>query len=143
MVASGVWGTVACVVRRNGNTPALEFLTTVCRGINEKGKDQPQSTAEAVFMQLFDRMANSGILLSASFKHEKGALRTFRHKVKNQQIRFPCFQDGSSWLLTHGFVKKTQEWEESQFRRAGELMVEYGERKKEAAPKSNGQRGRR
>ena len=61
----------------------------------------------------------------------------FRHEVRNRQIRFPCFQDGNKWIVTHGFFKPGAQkgmggWPEAEIRRAKEIMAEYYQRKKAA-----------
>ncbi len=105
IIAKGRWGTVECAVRASGETPARDFLETVCEGVREKGKDKPRATAHARFLVLFQQMANYGQLSHQRFKKEMGKLSAFRHEVRNKQIRFPCFQDGTRWILTHGFIK--------------------------------------
>ncbi len=136
LVAEGNWGTVRCVVLQNGEIPAKEFLENECEAIREKGKNDPQSTAHARFLLLFQVMAEYGWVAPKRFKKEMGALYAFKHEVKNIQIRFPCFQDGNHWLLTHGFIKPGAQrgkgkWPESEVRRANQIEAEYYQRKKQ------------
>lgn len=136
-MARGRWGTVECAVRRGGDSPAESFLTSDLESIREKGEDQPEATARARFMFLFQQMADNGRISGKRFKKEMGKLFGFKHEVRNLQIRFPCFQDGNRWILTHGFVKpgaqkKKGKWPESEITRAKEIMAEYFQRKKEA-----------
>jgi Phage derived protein Gp49-like (DUF891) len=105
--------------------------------IREKGKDDPQATARARCMVVFQIMANYGRVSPKRFKKEMGKLYAFRHEVKNLQIRFPCFQDGDKWIVTHGFVKpgaqkKKGDWPDSEVARAEKIMAEYWTRKKRA-----------
>ena len=137
VVAEGRWGTVECAVRPSGRSPAKDFFEKDCERIREKGKEQPEATARARFAVLFQQMANYGNVSGKRFKKEMGRLYAFRHEVGNQQIRFPCFQDGNRWILTHGFIKPGAKrgkgkWPESEIRRAEEIMAEYLQRKKEA-----------
>jgi hypothetical protein len=136
VVAEGSACTVECVVRTSGDAPAREFLEEL-EGLTEKGKDRPDSSACARFMVLFQQMANYGHVSSKRFSKEMGDLYAFKHEVRNRQIRFPCFQDGSKWILTHGFFKpgarkKLGQWPAAEIKRAQE-MREYFARK---TPKS-------
>lgn len=138
IVARGRWGTVECAVRLSGKSPARDFLETECEQVREKGKDKPESTARARFVVLFQMMADHGKLQPNRFKKEMGKLYTFRHEVRNIQIRFPCFQDGNRWILTHGFIKQGAKkglggWPKNESDRADEIMNEYLERKQAAA----------
>jgi hypothetical protein len=135
-VAKGAWGTVECAVRPNGHAPAEEFLNTELENVREKGKYEPLATARARFLVLFDQMADHGRLSGKRFSKEMGQLYAFKHEVRNVQIRFPCFQDGKRWILTHGFFKpgaqkKKGKWPASEVARAEEIMSEYFQRKKE------------
>lgn len=131
VVAGGQWGTVECAVRNNGEVPAKTFLEDDCEEIREKGKDDPQATARARFLLLFQQMANYGRIAPKRFKKEMGRFWAFRHKVRNIQIRFPCFQDGPRWILTHGFPKKGDDWPQNQITKATDIASEYDLRKKQ------------
>jgi hypothetical protein len=140
VVAQGNWGTVECAVRVSGKVPAQDFLDKDCEEIREKGKNHPQSTARARFMFLFQQMANYGVenVSHKRFKKEMDRFYAFKHEVKKVQIRFPCFQDGNKWILTHGFIKPGAQkgrgdWPKSEIERAEEIMSEYFQRKKAAA----------
>ncbi len=52
-----------------------------------------------------EQMADYGSVSPKRFKKEMESFYAFRHEVRNVQIRFPCFQDGNRWVLTHGFIK--------------------------------------
>lgn len=137
VVARGTACTVECVVRGSGDAPAEQFLLGELEQIREKTKSDPKSSATARFLVLFQMMANYGRVSPKRFKKEMGKLFAFRHEVKNLQIRFPCFQDGSKWILTHGFIKpgarkKMGDWPECEVTRAEEIMAEYWRRKKQA-----------
>jgi hypothetical protein len=87
-------------------------------------------------MVLFQQMADYGRLSWKRFKSEMRDLYAFRHEVRNLQIRFPCFQDGNRWLLTHGFVKPGAkrglgDWPEQEVKRAREIAAEYWHRKRQ------------
>jgi hypothetical protein len=130
LVATGGACTVECVIRRSGECPTETFLLNDLAFVREKGKADPQSTATARFMQLFQQMADCGNVSNKRFKKEMGKLYAFRHEVSNQQIRFPCFQDGNKWILTHGFIKPGAQkgkgaWPPSEVTRANAIMEEY------------------
>jgi hypothetical protein len=140
-VAEGGWGTVECAVLQSGNAPAESFLEKDCEEIREKGKDQPQSTARARFMLLFQQMADHGRLSRKRFSKEMGRLFAFKHEVRNIQIRFPCIQDSNRWILTHGFRKPGAQsglgdWPQSEVTRANTIANEYDSRKRQLGSKA-------
>jgi hypothetical protein len=123
IVAEGDWGTVECAVLASERVPAMLFLADL------------QDKIAARFMVLFDQLAKYGRISPKRFKKEMGRLFAFRHELGKRQIRFPCFQDGNRWILTHGFIKpgaqKGQgDWPRSELDRAENIMGEYFERKK-------------
>lgn len=80
---------------------------------------------------LFRRMAETGKIFNREqFKHVAGEIYEF----KRFQVRVGCFQVGNRWLLTHGFIKKTHKWPNSELKLAERIMQEHLDRE---------QRGRR
>jgi hypothetical protein len=135
VIARGRCGTVESVVLENGSAPAIMFLDNDLAQLREGRKDQLHKTAKARFMFQFQQMANEGEVSPKRYKSEMNGLCAFRHEVKNSQIRFPCFRDGTKWILTHGFIKPGAkdglgDWPDSEVRRATEIMAEYWRRKK-------------
>jgi hypothetical protein len=132
-IARGAWGTVEAVILDSGRCPADEFLQGELDGIREGKKGEEASSAKARFLVLFQIMANCGRVSPKRHKSEMAGLWAFRHEVKNQQIRFPCFQDGKRWILTHGFVKKAKkglgQWPKQEEERAKQYRDEYHRRK--------------
>jgi hypothetical protein len=61
-----------------------------------------------------------------SSKKERDSIWAF----KSCQIRIGCFQDGNEWVLTHGFVKKCNNWPKSELERADRIRAEHLARKK-------------
>lgn len=126
VLTSGRWGTVVGVVRHSGDVPVVKFL------------DEMPAQPRAYFINLFQLMANFGRIQPKRFKKEMGDFWAFKGEVGNLQYRFPCFRDGSVWVITHGFIKpgarnrKLGEWPEQQVERAGALRAEYLERKRAA-----------
>jgi len=134
VIASGASRTVEFVVRQNGACPGREFLDGECENIREGSKNKPESTARAKFEFLFQRMADYGDVSPKRFKKEMGKFYAFVNEVRNQLVRFPCFQDGSKWIVTHGFIKPGAKkglgnWPDAEVRRAEEIMGEYFFRK--------------
>lgn len=122
IVAEGSWGTVECVVLDSGDAPTKDFL-------------EADETVAARFLVLFQNMANYGLVPPKRLKTEMDGLCAFRHEVGNRQIRFPCFQDGNRWIVTHGFVKPGAKngkgkWPSSEVERAKNIRAEYWTRKK-------------
>lgn len=146
-VANGVWGTVECVVCISQKVPAQEFLEQELRRLCPKGKDQPGASAEAKLLALFERMAEYGPSVFSDDRFGKeGALGmyAFKHEVCGKLIRFPCFQDGKRWLLTHGFFKpgaqkKKGKWRASEVNRALEIKAEYVAKKQQITKRNNRQ----
>lgn len=126
---------VHAAVRGSGKCPALEFLRDLEK-IKKKGKDKPEANAMMELMATFSRMAQIGRLKDTKFSKEAGRLFGFKGEVQNLLIRFPCFQDGAIWVLTHGFFKPGAQkgrgsWPASEIDRANEIMAEYLKRKGE------------
>jgi len=74
-----------------------------------------------------EHLADNGeISNQKKFKHERGPFFAFKHKTESKQLaRFPCFQLGRRWIVTHGFFKGAQsEWDESEFTKATEIRNE-------------------
>lgn len=126
IAAKGNWGTVECVRCLNGGSPAKEFLQA------ELGDDA------AVFFALFDEVAQHGRTNNPDrFSKEDGQIYGFKHKIKNKQVRFACFQRGNIWILTHGFWKPGAQvgrgkWPKKEIDRANRLMEEYDNQNKQA-----------
>jgi hypothetical protein len=130
VVATGNECSVECAIRLSGEIPAKAFLEGTLEEIREGGKDKPQSTATARFMVLFQNMADYGRVQAKRFSSEMDGLYAFKHEVRKTQIRFPCFQDGNKWILTHGFLKPGAkkglgDWPSAEIDRAKEIRGEY------------------
>jgi hypothetical protein len=133
-------------VRLSGDVPAEVFLREL-EEVREKGKDKPQTTARARFLQLFQQMADYGRVSPKRFSVEMQGLYAFKHEVRKVQIRFPCFPDGPDWILTHGFFKPGAkkgrgQWPENEVNRALEIRAEYFQKKQSATGQRNGKDSR-
>ena len=110
LAEEGAWGTVEYVVRRNGDALAEKFI------------DSLSEEERAKVGALLERMAVSGLIANRQkFKKVEGHIFEF----KCFQIRIGCFQVQRSWLLTHAFVKKKDNWPKSELKRANEIRDEY------------------
>ncbi len=110
IAASGTWGTVEYACRADGTRPAQDFL------------DNLEDKEKAALVALFKRMADHGrITNETKFKHEEGEIYAF----KRFQTRLPCFRIGSSWFMTHGFIKKKDRWPPTEINRAKDIMHEH------------------
>ncbi len=109
---------VECAVDARGQSPALEFVESL------SDSDQDKVT------NLFQRLANLGEIGNREkFKLLEGKIWQF----KSYQIRIPCFQDGRSWVLTHGFIKKQDAASKSEIKRAIRIQGEDLARRKPPA----------
>lgn len=110
IAATGLWGIVEYAVCENGSSPAKEHIESL------ETKDQLKIAA------LFQRMADSGkIENTEKFTREKDSIWAF----KSFQFRFPCFQKGRSWVVTHGFRKKRNKWPPEELKRAERIRDEH------------------
>ncbi|MFH0983410.1 MAG: type II toxin-antitoxin system RelE/ParE family toxin [Planctomycetota bacterium] len=76
---------------------------------------------------LFRRMADTGKIFNREqFKQVAGKIYEF----KRFQVRVGCFQVGNRWILTHGFIKKGEQWPRSELERAERIMNEQLAREK-------------
>ena len=110
---------VEYAVRSDGETMlAKAFLGTL-----------PQKTQTDILAK-FAHLAQSGEtrISPAMFCHERGDIWTFKHKLKKQRIRFPCFRE-NRWVITHGFIKPPQsKWPEQEFTLAETVKLEVEQR---------------
>ena len=102
--------TIAFAIRLDGSCPAREFL----EGLSDSD--------ESKVANLFRWMADHGEIKNGQkFKRLDGPIWEF----KSHQIRIPCFQDGTIWVLTHGFRKKSDQAPKSEVARAHDIHSEY------------------
>jgi len=132
LLADGAWGQVRSVVCSDGKNWTRLFLDNELEPI-VLGKF-PVTTARLRCLEWFQILADEGQLPKKRFRNEASSLLAFCFEIKNRQIRFPCFRDGQSWIITHGFFKpgakkKLGRWPPEQIDRADRLRQEYGQRK--------------
>jgi hypothetical protein len=109
-VCRGHWGTVEYAVCSNGQKLAERFV------LGLKQSDQQK------LARLFIAMASTGEIRNREkFKKVEGKIFEF----KCHQIRIGCFQVGLCWFLTHGFIKKQDDWPKSELDRAVRVMSKH------------------
>ncbi len=109
---------IVCAVTKNGKSPADNWIR------NLKKKDPKES---ARLVALFKNMARTGEVRDPrKFKKERGDVYAF----KRSQYRVPCYQDGSCWVLTHGFKKQERRWRQEELDKGERIMKEDKSRNK-------------
>ena len=113
IVVKEQWGTVEYAVKRNGNMPAKDFISSLK---TENRKEYLRLVA------LFGLMANDGKIPNPQkFKKLKDEIWEF----KSKKYRVLCFQQDNSWILTHGFKKQDRTKYGGEIRKATEIMKEH------------------
>lgn len=94
----------------DGSMPAKEFYEAL--PVSEQRK----------MMTLFERIGDKGRIFNREqFKKVEGYIFEF----KRHQVRMGCFQAEHRWFLTHGFIKKQDDWPPSQLERANRIRLEH------------------
>lgn len=108
-MADGDWGQVVLAKTLSGSYPARAYL------------DGLEVARRRKLYVLFTLLANVGRSTNPEqFKKLKGKLFEF----KRYQDRMPCFQEGKTWVITHGFQKKRDKARPSEIERAERIMAE-------------------
>lgn len=115
LVISGVQRTIEYAACADASSPARDFVEAL--GASDLAK----------VLNLFQRLADHGRIENGQkFKRLDGPIWEF----KSHQIRIPCFQDGSAWVLTHGFIKKSDSAPRAEIDRAHRIRSEDLARKR-------------
>ena len=110
IVVRGNQRTIEYAICADGSMPAKEFV----EGLDESEQRKLDT--------LFRRMAETGKIFNKTrFKQVKDRIYEF----KRYQTRVGCFQIGTRWVLTHGFIKKGDRWKKSDIERAERIMEEH------------------
>ena len=124
---SGRWGSIILAQRRDGSSPAENFLGAL------KVSDQ------AKMLALLQRAADMGWMnINNAEKFKKIADGWFEFKC--HQIRMPCFCSGRDLILTHGFIKKKDDFPASEIKHAELIKAEH--EAKNTATKQYSNRGK-
>jgi phage-related protein len=102
---------VAYARRLNGNRPAKDYIENLQR--------QDQATLARSFKQLAD---TGRIINKERFRKLRGKIWEFK---VHPGIRVLCFQQGKSWLLTHGFKKQSGKTPPKEIERAEDIRNEH------------------
>lgn len=125
VVVRGSLRTIEYAVCANGSMPAKDFI---------EGLEEKEQRKLAV---LFQRMADTGRISNREqFKLVRGKLYEF----KRYQTRVGCFRIQDRWVLTHGFIKKTDRWPRSQIERGERIMEEHLKRENATSSKKGRRR---
>lgn len=109
----GTQRTIDCATDANGVQNAREFLF---------GADCPEKDRARLlhwFRVVADHTERAGT--EEAFKFERDGLWAF----KSYQARVLAFQDGRTWWLTHGFLKKKDKMPPVEFERAARIRAEH------------------
>ncbi len=112
MPLAGPARTIDYAVDAQGRRQAQEFLHGEC----------PAKDAKSIFHKCHV-MAEHGAqgLQQEAFRHEAGEIFAF----KSFQVRIAAFQQGKTWFLTHGFIKKKDKWPPAELARAERIRLEH------------------
>lgn len=108
--------TFAYAIDAAGKCPAREFLEGSCPASEVK---RVLHTAKVVAEH------GEAAPKEEAFRFETGNLSA----IKGRQARVPCFRVGDVWYLTHGFIKKRDDWPPAEFTRAERIRAEHLARK--------------
>jgi len=116
---TGRSGSIFLAQRRDGTSPAEEFLD----GLSVKD--------QAKMLTLLKRASDVGWMnINNAEKFKKIADGWFEFKC--HQIRMPCYASGRDLTLTHGFIKKKDDFPPSEITRAELIKSEHQARMKSA-----------
>jgi len=102
---------VAYARRLKGSRPAKDYI--------ENLQQQHQATLARSFKQL----ANTGSIVNKErFRKLRGKIWEFK---VHPGVRVLCFQQGKSWLLTHGFKKQGEKTPTKEIERAENIRDEH------------------
>jgi hypothetical protein len=91
--------------------------------------DELTSEQQIKMVALFQWLADFGKIVNREkFKKLSGTDNIY--EFKHNQIRIGCFQSGRYWYLTHGFIKKKDDWPPTEVARAERIRTEHLSRKK-------------
>ena len=111
VVARGPHGTVEFGIRSNGSMEAKEFLESP-----ECKRTKPALLA--LFQALVHRGPDDDEISPIPLR--KTSIREF----KKSNVRIFCFKHNSAWVLTNGFLKKSNQTPKKHIERAEDIMRE-------------------
>ena len=115
IVVRGTARAIEYAVCSDGSMPAKEFI----EGLDDSDQRKLDT--------LFRRLSETGKIFNREqFKLVDGQIFEF----KRYQVRVGCFQIGTRWLLTHGFIKKQDKWPKAELARANRIRTEHLERER-------------
>ena len=91
-------------------SPGLDFVN----GLDARNK--------AKVVKLFQMLGDRGEIHNK--EHFKPIEGTKFCEFKSHQIRLPCYRDGLFWIITHGFIKKSDKIAREEIHRAERIRDE-------------------
>lgn len=121
----GAWGNVEWGVTASGKCEGKDFYNSLVREFGASDGKKVQRR----FLAIFSDIADSGYSPKMSPEPEK-KIHGIKWEFKKKQIRFACFQDGRTWVITSGFFKpgaqkKLGDWPPEQLMRAKRIRIEH------------------
>ena len=111
VVASGPHGTIECAVRVNGKMEAREFLESAeCK--------RYLYALAACFHEIVNSNPDDDEVRPKPLK------KTRISEFKKGQVRIFCYRDGTAWVLTNGFLKKSEKTPPGLIERAERIRME-------------------
>jgi hypothetical protein len=109
---TGRWGSIVLACRRDGKSPAGDFLDALSVG------DQ------AKMLALFRRAADVG-WMNINNREKFKKIADGWYEFKSHQIRMPCYPNGHQLIVTHGFKKKKDDFPSSEISHAEMIKSEH------------------
>jgi Phage derived protein Gp49-like (DUF891) len=108
----GRWGSIVLATPKGGSCPASEFIAEL------------STPDKAKIYSLMKRAAEFGPMnIHNGEKFKKIADGWFEFKCF--QIRMPCYYEGNSLVVTHGFKKKQDSFSPTELERAKRIRAEH------------------
>jgi len=115
LILKRAWGEIRYAVLSSGKMPSKDYLES----LDWRERIKMESRLE--------NMATNGTIKNnQKFRKLEDEIWEF----KSDQHRMPCFQVSNCWILTHGFVKKSDKTKRKEIDRAKKIMKEHMEREK-------------
>lgn len=112
IIINGTMRTIAYARDASGRAHAQDFLDGEC----------PEKDRKRI-RHWFVLIAEHGEAHASreAFRHERGPI----HAFKSFQARVGAFRIGNTWFITHGFIKKRDEWPPAELKRAIRIRAEH------------------
>jgi phage-related protein len=120
ILRAGSCYTIVAAVRKNDNVPFLDFFEELIK------KDKRMA---AHVFEWFKKVADRPKFHELQcIEREKDSLWAFKFRNAQMWVRIPFYRDQQDLVITHGFLKKTNAWKNSDFRKAKDIYKEDKDR---------------